>query len=91
MSENKKEDLIKVEVHYIAAGKPFKKDAQSSETGGQVKEQALVFFGLSEGGGKTYKIFYDRVELQNMNETLDQLAGGKKNIKLDLEEVLVQG
>lgn len=86
-----KNNLIEVQVHYIAAGKPFRKDAQPSETVGQLKAEALTAFGLTEGGGKTFKLFHQKQELQNMNQTLDEIAGHKKELKLDLEEVLVQG
>ncbi|MGA2623824.1 MAG: hypothetical protein ABSF91_08235 [Bacteroidota bacterium] len=86
-----KNSLIKVQVHYIAAGKPFQKDAQPSETVGELKTQALVAFGLSEGGGKTFKLFHQKQELLNMSQTLGEIADGKKELKLDLEEVLIQG
>ena len=83
--------LIKVQVHYIAAGKPFKKEAEPSETVGQLKSEALTAFGLSEDGGKIYKLFHQKCELVDMNQTLGEVAGDKKELKLDLEEVLVQG
>ena len=84
-------DTIKVEVHYIAAKKPFKKDASPSETVGQLKTEALNEFQLVETSQKIYKLFFDKRELENMNETLGHLAEEKKHLKFDLEEFLVQG
>jgi hypothetical protein len=82
---------IEVAVHYIAATKPYKVDAESTETVGTLKANALNFFGLKEEGNKTYKLFYEKKELDNPNETVGQVAGDKKAIKLDLEEFITQG
>jgi hypothetical protein len=82
---------LKIEVHYIAATKPFKTEAQQSETVGQLKAQALNAFGLVEEGSKTFKLFFHKTELQNLGETLGQVAGGKKELNLNLEEFIIQG
>jgi hypothetical protein len=82
---------LKVEVHYIAAKKPFETEAKPSETVGQLKTQALKAFGLVEEGNKTFKLFYHKTELQNLGETLGQVAGDKKDLNLDLEEFIIQG
>ena len=82
---------LEVEVHYIAAKKPFKTEAKPSETVGQLKVQALKAFGLVEEGNKTFKIFFHKAELQNLGETLGQVAGDKKDLNLDLEEFIIQG
>ena len=84
-------DELKVDVHYIAAKKPFKKDAAPSETVGQLKADALNAFTLVETSEKVYKLFFEKRELDNMSETLGQLAGDKNHLKFDLEEFLVQG
>jgi len=86
-----KDHLIEVQVHYIAAGKPFKKDAEPTETVGQLKAEALKAFGLIEDATKTFKLFHRKNELQNMGQTLGEAAAGKKELKIDLEEVIVQG
>ena len=86
-----KDNLIKLQVHYIAAGKPFRKDADPSETVGQVKAEALTEFHLTEDATKTYKLFHKKQELQNLSLTLGEISGGNKELKLDLEEILVQG
>jgi len=82
---------LKVEVHYIAAKKPFKTEAKPTETVGQLKAQALSAFGLVEEGNKTFKLFFHKTELQNLGETLGQVAGDKKDLNLDLEEFIIQG
>lgn len=82
---------LKIEVHYIAAKKPFTTEAAPSETVGQLKAQALNAFGLVEEGNKTFKLFFHKTELQNLNETLGQVAGDKKDLNLDLEEFIIQG
>jgi len=84
-------EIIKVEVHYIAAKKPFVTEAKRTETVGQLKVQALKAFGLVEEGNKTFKLFFHKTELQNLDETLGQVAGDKKELKLDLEEFIIQG
>lgn len=89
--EERKEHLIKVLVHYIAATKPFETEAEPTQTVGDIKKLALDAFGLVEGGGKVYNLFLGSRELQNLAETLGQLAEGKKEVKLDLEETFVQG
>jgi hypothetical protein len=82
---------IEVVVHYIAAGKPYKAEVLASETIGTLKTNVLNFFGLKEEGNKTYKLFYHKTELNNPHETVGQVAGDKKEIKLDLEEFITQG
>jgi hypothetical protein len=82
---------LKVAVHYAAAKEPYKEEAEPSETVGQLKEHALKAFGLVETPPKAYKLFYEGRELNNMNETLGQLAGEKTHLSFDLEEVLIQG
>jgi hypothetical protein len=84
-------EIIKVEVHYIAAKKPFVKEAKRNETVGQIKAEALKVFGLVEEGDKTFKLFFHKTELQNLGETIGQIAGDKKELKLDLEEFIIQG
>lgn len=82
---------IKVTVHYIASGKPYKADLASAETVGTLKASVLEFFQLVEEGTKTYKLFLKKTELANASETIGQIAGDKKELNLDLEEFIIQG
>ena len=85
------EHKIEVTVRYIASTKPYSKDASPTETVGTLKDAALNFFGLVESGNKTYKLFHNKTELSNPNETIGQVAGDKKELKLELEEFITQG
>lgn len=82
---------IEVTVHYIAATKPYKADVSPAETLATLKAAVLKFFGLVEEGNKTYKLFHNKTELSNLNETVGQVAGDKRELKLDLEEFITQG
>lgn len=82
---------IKVSVHYIAATKPYQADVSPTETLATLKANVLTFFGLVEEGNKTFKLFHNKTELSNLNETVGQVAGDKKELKLNLEEFITQG
>lgn len=82
---------IKVVVHYIAATKPYEAEASPEETLATLKTKVLKFFGLVEEGNKTYKLFHHKTELNNLNETVGQVAGDKKELRLNLEEFIIQG
>lgn len=82
---------IKVQVHYMAANKPFEADEPPETTVGQLKATVLNAFGLKEGGGKTYPLFNKKEELTNPSQTLGEIAGDKHDLNLKLEEVLIQG
>ena len=86
-----KEHLIKVFVSYMAAIKPFETFVEPTQTIENIKQLALNEFGLVDGGGKVFNLFYEKKELQNLSETIGQLAEGKKELKFDLDETLVQG
>ena len=90
----KPETGIKVTVHYIAAGKPFKDDnADPNETLAQLKVRVLAFFGLMEGGNVVYKLFYKNDVLGDLSITLGQLAAREheKPLQLNLNQDVVQG
>ncbi len=89
MNQGKQE--IRVEVHYIAAAKPFIKDFAPDTTVGTLKAEALNTFHLVEGGAKSYKLFLHKIELNNAAATLADVAGGKHNLNIDLEEFITQG
>lgn len=88
---------LHVVVHYVAAGEPFKdKDADPSETVGHLKSRVLAEFGLAEGtkpdGSNTsYFLFHDKTLLENMSQTLGEIAGGQKTLQLKLVEQITQG
>jgi len=84
-------ELITVLVHYMAATKPFKTEVEPTTTVGQVKVAALTAFGLTEDAQKVYKLYDNKTELSNPNQTIGQIAGHAKAVNLQLEEVLAQG
>ena len=94
---NQDRSMLHVVVHFMAAAQPFKDEsAQSSETVGHLKARVLEAFGLTEGGMSdgntvTYTLYHDKTPLENMNQTLDNLAGEKKILQLKLDQQIVQG
>jgi hypothetical protein len=90
MNQQGKED-IHVQVHYIAAAKPFIKDFSPETTVGILKAEALDRFKLVEDGTKSYKLFLHKTELDNPTATLADVAGGKHDLNIDLEEFITQG
>lgn len=88
---------IKVMVHYVAAGEPFKDDhADPSETIGHLKSRVLTAFGLSEGqtpdgNTATFTLYHDKQPLDNMNQTLGDIAGSHKVLQLRLVQQITQG
>ena len=90
-SKMKPEEKIKVQVHYMAATKPFKTEEEPATTVGQLKAAALTAFGLKEDTTKVYKLFYQKLELTNLSQTLGEIAGHQRDLNLKLEEVLIQG
>lgn len=85
------ETIIKVTVHYIAAAKPYKADLPPTETLASLKTEVLKYFELVESSTKTYKLFHHKTELNNLSETIGQVAGDKKELSLNLEEFIIQG
>ena len=82
---------IGVQVHYIAATKPFKSEYDPETKLSAIKAEALNFFELKEEQNKVYKLFYHKTELTNLDETIGTVAGDKHEIVLDLEEFIIQG
>jgi hypothetical protein len=87
----KPDSNIKIQVHYIGSGKPFKTEVEPTTTVGQVKAAALAAFGFVEDTTKTYKLFLQGTELTNTNQTVGEAAGQHRDLNLNLEEFLVQG
>ena len=94
MSEQKQD--LQVIVNYPAAKGPFKQEhASPSETVGAVKSAVLTAFGLTEGQSNgstyTYTLFHDKTPLENLNETIGQLAGHAATLVLKLSQQVTQG
>jgi hypothetical protein len=91
------EHKLKVTVHYVAEGKPFKDDdAERSETVGHLKQRVLTFFSLTEGQSPngtvtTYTLYYEKKPLENMNQSLGEIAGEQRILQLKLNQQIVQG
>lgn len=87
---------INLQVRYIGAKKPFvDPKADPGETLTSLKPRVLAEFKLSEGavngGTKVYFFALDGVTLTDLNVTLEVLAHGKHELKLDLLERFEQG
>ena len=96
MSEQKVHTDLKVTVIYPAAKGPFQQDhADPSETMATLKAAVLTAFGLTEGqvNGSiyTYTLYHDKTPLENLSETIGQLAGHAKALVLKLSQQVTQG
>ena len=87
----KPDKTIIVHVNYIAAVKPYKSEVEPTTTVGAIKTSALSAFGLIESSTKVYKLFHNKTELSNLDQTVGELADPARSVVLKLEEVLVQG
>lgn len=92
-----KEKTLHVVVHYVAAEEPFKdKNADRQETVGQLKQRVLAEFGLTEGQTPdgnitTYTLYHDKKPVENLGQTLGDLAGNDKTLQLRLVQQITQG
>lgn len=88
---------LHVVVHYVAAEEPFKdNNADRQETVGQLKQQVLTEFGLTEGQTPdgaitTYTLYHDKKPVDNLDQTLGDLAGDDKALQLRLVQQITQG
>lgn len=88
---------FQVIVHYVAAEEPFKdKAANPTETVGELKARVLAAFGLSEGStpdgnSATYTLHHHKTVLDNLNQTLEEIAGDQPVLQLQLVQQIVQG
>jgi hypothetical protein len=91
------ETTLRVAVHYIAAAEPFKDaHADRSETVGHLKARVLLAFGLTEGStpeGSTviYTLYHNKTPLENLQQTLGELAGEHHELELKLVQQITQG
>jgi hypothetical protein len=96
MSENIGDKPVEVIVHYPAVKKPFEeKHASRKETLNALKSAVLKAFGLPEGqvDGKTYTytLYHHKTALENLSETLGQLAGHAESLVLKFSQQVTQG
>ena len=88
---------LDVTVTFAAAKEPFKqKDVSRSETVETLKKAVLNAFGLTEGqtaDGKifTYTLFHGKTPLENLSQTLGEVAGDKHELELKLSQQVTQG
>lgn len=88
---------IHVVVHYVAAAEPFRdNDADRNETVGHLKQRVLTEFGLTEGqtpdgNVTTYTLYHHKAPVENMGQTLGDLAGDEKTLQLRLVQQITQG
>lgn len=91
------EGTLKVIVHYAAAKKPYEQDhASRHETVGTLKTNVLRAFGLTEGqhadgNTYTYTLYHHKTSLDNLSETLGQVAGDEHTLELKLSQQVTQG
>lgn len=90
------DNKLHVVVHYPAAEEPFKDGAERSETVGQLKVRALKAFGLTEGqlpdgNIAAYTLYHHKTPLENLNQTLGEIAGEQKVLQLKLSQQITQG
>jgi hypothetical protein len=96
MSEQNVEHHLKVIVNYPAAKRPFEQEHTGrSETVGVLKSAVLKAFGLTEGQSDgntyTYTLFHEKRPLENLSETLGQVAGHAATLVLKLSQQVTQG
>jgi len=89
-------DKLHVVVHYPAAEEPFKDEAERTETVGQLKARVLSAFGLVEGqlpdgNIAAYTLYDHKTPLENLNQTLGEIAGEQKVLQLKLSQQITQG
>lgn len=91
------EKTLHVVVHYVAAEEPIKDhDADRQETVGELKQRVLAEFGLIEGQTPdgnitTYTLYHKKTAVENMGQTLGDLAGDDKTLQLRLVQQITQG
>jgi len=94
-AEAKPKTLV-LHVRYLGARRQYvEPDESFATTLGEVKPKVLAFFQLTETsgqqGGKVYTFAMGGTPLTDLSVTLESLAAGKHELKLDLIEQLEQG
>ncbi len=94
---HKHDTLKEVSVTYPAARKPFEeKDVPRSETVGTLKAAVLKAFGLTEGTSPdgtttTYRLYHGKQPLDDLSQTLGNVAGEADALHLKLAQEITQG
>lgn len=94
MSTEKKLDIVVV---YPAARDDLKESGVNrNETLGQLKARVLIAFELTEGKGPdgnitSYVFYHGKEKLENLNQTLGDIAGDKHVLHLKLAQQIVYG
>lgn len=89
--------LSEVTVTYVAAPKPYKqKDVPRTEPVGTLKQAVLTFFHLTEqtapdGTVTTYTLYHGKQPLENLAQTLGDVAGSADALQLKLVQEIRQG
>lgn len=89
--------LLHVVVHYVGAGEPFNDHhAERSETIGHLKVRVLTAFGLVEGPTPdgnvvSFTLYHGKTPLENLAQTLGEVAGEKPVLQLKLARQVTQG
>ena len=92
-----KEDTLDIVVVYPAARDDLKETGVSrKETLGQLKTRVLIAFELTEGKGPdgnitSYVFYHDKQKLEDLNQTLGQIAGHEQVLRLKLAQQIIYG
>jgi len=92
----KEKDLL-VKVVYASAVHPYNDPhVEPGTTVGILKTAVLVFFGLTEGNRPdgsvaVYTLFAGKIALENLNQSLGDVANDAKKLELKLGEQITQG
>lgn len=94
--EHHEPDSLRVVVVYPAAKEPYREDnARRTETVGILKSRVLTAFDLTEGqhDGQTftYTLYHQKRPLEDLSETLGQVAGQENRLELKLSQQITQG
>lgn len=87
---------LRVAVHYPPAAEPYRKQAPSTETIGELKSDVLTAFGLkegpqSDGSNVSYTLYFGKTPLENMSEALGALAAHSDELQFKLSQQITQG
>lgn len=88
MSHDKK---LKVTVHYAPAAKPYKQDAERTETVGQLLAAVMTAFEITPDPKYKYVLYHGSTALTDMSITLGAVAGEKEDLQFKLSQELIQG
>lgn len=95
--DSKPVDEIKVSVTFIGANKPFDTGVPPTTTVGTIKQAALDAFGLGVGPTPdgndriTYTLFEGKTKLEDLNQSIGDVAGHAHSVHLKLVKKIIQG